>query len=68
MGKAELEALLKEKERDYLQQGGAVIRYASPECPNKIRLGSYRKVPNLKEMAWKAELERIERDRRIATS
>jgi hypothetical protein len=63
MGKAELAAFLREKERDYLEQGGAVIRYASPEKPNKIKLGAYRKVPNLKEQAWRQELERIERER-----
>lgn len=62
MGKAELEALLKERERQYLEQGGAVIRYASPENPNKIKLGAHRKVPNLKEMVWRQELERMERE------
>lgn len=49
MGKAELQAYLdKEKERFTGLYGGEVIRYASPENPNKIVTGVKRKIHNLK--------------------
>ena len=59
MNKQALAELLAAKTEEFTQQGREVIRYASPEKPSKIKLGSHRKIPNLKEQAWQTELAKL---------
>lgn len=59
MDKNTLIRLLERETKNYLQRGGEVIRYASPQNPAKIKLGAYRPIRNLKEEAWRAELDRL---------
>lgn len=63
MDKAELrKQLARATQRFEEVYGGEVVRYAAYPA-EKIRLGSYRKVPNLKETAYREELRRIESER-----
>lgn len=62
MEKGQLRALLAAKTHDFVANGHEVIRYASPTNPAKIRLGGFRKVYNLKELAWKNELYRMQKE------
>ena len=62
MRKDELRAFLAAKTEDFVSNGREVVRYASPSNPRKISLGSYRKVYNLKEMAWRDELHRMQKE------
>jgi len=67
MDKATLSQHLERETQRYLQGGGEVIRYASPKNPTKIKLGAYRPIHNLKEEAWRAELERLKNPATTAT-
>lgn len=49
------------KVAEFLANGGEIRRFASPSNPTKIRMGSYRKIHNLKEEAWRKELEDLHR-------
>lgn len=63
MDKPSLRTMLERATARYLDiYGGEVVRYASPSQV-KLKLGSYRKVPNLKEAAYRAELRRAEDER-----
>jgi hypothetical protein len=53
--------LIEEQTRAFLARGGEIVRYASPEQPSRIRLGSHRKIRNLKEEAWQRELAELRR-------
>lgn len=65
MKKDELRAFLAAKTDDFVANGREVIRYASPSKPAKIKLGGYRKVYNLKELAWRAELQRMQKEHTV---
>lgn len=65
MRKDELRALLAAKTDEFVSNGREVIRYASPSNPKKISLGSYRKVSNLKELAWRDELHRMQKEHTV---
>ena len=67
MDKAKLAQYLEREIQRYLQGGGEVIRYASPSKPTKIKLGAYRPTHNLKEEAWRAELDRLKSETTTAT-
>lgn len=59
--KAAIQAMLDaEKERFIGLYGGEIVRHASPECPNKIKLGVFHKVPNLVEDEWQTYLRQVE--------
>lgn len=62
MKKDELRAFLAAKTDDFVANGHEVIRYASPQNPTKIKLGGFRKVYNLKELAWRDELQRMQKE------
>lgn len=62
MRKDELRAFLAAKTEDFVAKGHEVIRYASPSKPTKIKLGVHRKVYNLKELAWRDELQRMQKE------
>jgi len=59
MNKAALAQLLERETQRFIETGGEVVRYASPQHPSKIKLGAYRPIHNLKEEAWQAELEKL---------
>lgn len=65
MEKGQLRDFLAAKTDDFVASGHEVIRYASPSNPTKIRLGGSRKVCNLKELAWKDELYRMQKELRL---
>ena len=62
MRKDELRAFLAAKTDDFVSNGREVVRYALPSNPARIKLGGYRKVYNLKELAWREELQRIQKE------
>lgn len=62
MRKDELRAFLAVKTDDFVSNGREIISYASPSNPSKIKLGGYRKVHNLKELAWRDELQRLQKE------
>lgn len=68
MDKATLSQHLERETQRYLQGGGEVIRYASPQNPTKIKLGAYRPIHNLKEEAWRAELDRLRQATTVTTA
>ena len=67
MDKAKLREMLEQATKRYEElYGGEVVKYAAYPA-SKIRLGSYRKVPNLKEAAYREDLRRIESERTRTT-
>lgn len=62
MLKHELRTMLAQKVDDFVANGREIIRYASPSEPAKIKLGGHRKVCNLKELAWRDELQRMQKE------
>ena len=62
MMKHELRRMLAQKTDDFVANGHEIIRYASPSNPSKIKLGGHRKVCNLKELAWRDELQRMQKE------
>lgn len=61
MHTSSVRTLIEERTQDFLARGGEIVRYASPSNPSRIRLGSHRRVRNLKEEAWQRELSELRR-------
>jgi hypothetical protein len=60
MKKEELAKLLAEKAEEFKAYGGEVVRYASPEKPNKIKLGAAPVLPdNLRDAEWEKYLQEL---------
>lgn len=64
MSKAQLQALLAQRTAEFARYGGEVVRYASPEKPDRIKLGAFRAVPNLMAQEWEKELATAEQEKR----
>lgn len=62
MKKADLKAMLSKLTDQYVENGGEVVRYASPSKPNPIKLGAPPALPrgNEREQAWLDYIRQLE--------
>lgn len=57
MTKDQLRQLLAQATQQHIENGGEIVRYASPSNPTKIKTGTpYRKPDNLKQKEWEEYL------------